>query len=174
MNTGFSLVESLVIISIISILTSISLVALPAARAHQQLVSDTELIRSLLLDSKQRALNQLRPEKCVEFVAEVVRPQCSDVGIDINTGGSVIQFADLNANGKYNSGDYTVATHSMATIMSSSAIEALVFKSAPPSVHLYKNTQIMGPSDTAQITLTASNGTTRTLAVHPLGTIDVE
>lgn len=171
---GFSLVESLVIISIISILTSISLVALPAARAHQQLVSDTELIRSLLLDSKQRALNQVRPEECVKFVAEVVRPQCSDVGIDLSVPGKVTHFADTVTTGKYNAGDYQIATHNISTAVTPNGFTTLVFHSAPPTVQLYKDTTVMEPSHTATITLTASNGATRTLTVRQFGTIDVE
>lgn len=175
---GFSLIESLVIISIISILASLSLVALPAARAHQQLVADTELIQSLLLDSKERALNQVRPEECitqlgVEQDDKILGPFCSDVGIDFNKAGEVTQFADLNESGQYEKTDYKIVTHSISSTISTDDFKALIFKSAPPSVELYKNKIVLGPSDTAKITLTAANGETRTLEVHQFGTLDI-
>lgn len=174
MNSGFSLIESLVIISIISILSSVSLVALPAARAHQQLVSDTELIKSLLLDSKQRALNQVRPEECVQKTSDSTL--CSDVGIVFNNNGSIAQFADTNNNNNYNPGDDEIVTHNLASQVQVVAENAssILFRSVPPSVETYKNGGIMGPEDKATITLTASSGETRTLVVHQFGTIDIK
>lgn len=172
-QSGFSLVESLVIISIISILASLSLVALPAARSHQELIADTELIQSLLLDSKERALNQVRPEECMsELPAEdTLRAPCSDVGIDFETAGEVIQFADLNeGNGRYTDTDYKIVTHALSSTVSS---DPIVFKSVPPSVETYRNGKVMDPEDVATITLTASNGETRTLEMRQFGTLDI-
>ncbi len=172
---GFSLVESLVIISIISILASLSLVALPAARAHQQLISDTELVQSLLLDSKGRALNQVRPEECESGLSleDPDRAPCSDVGIDFRIAGEVTQFADLNGNGEYEDTDYKIVTHSLSSSVTS---DPIVFKSVPPSVETYTNGQVMTPNgenNIATITLTASNGEIRTLEMRQFGTLDI-
>lgn len=177
MNQGFSLVESLVIISIISILASLSLTALPAARSHQQLISDTELIKSLLTDSKQRALNQVRPEDCLrddENPQSPSRAGCSDVGIHFSEN-TVTQFADANKSGTYNGGDYTIAKHEMATLSGGEDnAREILFKSVPPSVEAYKDGGVMSPSSEAIITLTASSGEIRTLTVKQFGTVDIQ
>src|SRR3989344_1606602 len=182
---GFSLVESLVIISIISILASLSLVALPAARAHQQLISDTELIQSLLLDSKERALNQVRPEGCLRDDSNpesADRAACSDVGI-IFEGGKVMQFANI-AGGTEEDPDYVysgdtehpIVEHQLLTSVveeEEGGVRQILFRSVPPSVETYKDGAVMDPRDTAHITLKASNGELRKLAVSQFGTLDI-
>ncbi len=176
MNSGFSLIESLVIVSIISIIAALSLTAFPAVRAHQQLVSDTELIKSLLLDSKERALNQVRPEKCLDqFEAgDKARAGCSDVGIAF-VGKEIIQFADTTGTTKrYNMGDYTIVRLKLSTKIVTGSVRSLLFYSNPPSVFLHANSvAAMGPQGTAPINLLANNGATRKLEVTQFGTINI-
>ncbi len=181
---GFSLIESLVVISIIGILTGMSTVAIPALRAHQELVADTESIRALLLDAKQRTLNQVRPEGCLPDLSseDINRAGCSDVGVAI-VGGEIIEFSNTNTAGtglyKYNVtgtfGDHIIVKSKLASKLVSGSVQSLLFMGVPPSVKLYKDgLEFSSASDTALINLTSSNGTTRKIKVYSFGTIDVQ
>lgn len=177
MREGFSLIESLVIISIISILSAISLSALPAARAHQQIISDTELIKALLVDSKQRALNQVRPEECIAELGVAQNDKesgafCSDVGIAFRNN-EVIQFADSSGNGGYSADDYVISRHQTLVYSEEGSSNELLMVGVPPSVVMYNQGGVMEPDDVATIKLSAIGGETRTLQIHPLGTVDV-
>ena len=179
--SGFSLVESLVIISIIAILTSASVSALPAARAHQELISDTEQIRSLLTDAKQRAVNQVRPEECIAQLrveqTDKAGAACSDVGIALTSDGNIVEFANTNnpEQREYTSGDYNIVTLPLATSAAESSVTSILFFSEPPTVFLHPDGRdAMTPDETATIILRANNGEARKLTVHQFGTIDVE
>ncbi len=179
--SGFSLIESLVMISIITILTSISVAALPAVRAHQALVSDTEQIRSLLLDSKQRALNQVRPEACVrQAESEGKDPRrCSDVGI-VFTGGNVVQYADIQPNFRYDADkkDYVFATYEMQSVLVNSlSINHFLFYGNPPSVDLVADGRRVEPGETKGVVLefgTGEDRQRRAVEVSSFGTIEIK
>lgn len=185
--TGFSLVESVVVVSIISILTVMSFTAIPALRSHQELVGDTEKIRELIIDAKQRTLNQVRPEACLTSIgAASDSPEgavCSDAGVAIQFG-EIIEFANTYAptanKYEYDQGgtltrDYVISrSKPVTTITGGSGGTSLLFVSAPPSVELYNRGALLAGTASETITLTASNGSTRTLRIHPLGTIDIE
>lgn len=176
---GFSLIESLIVVSIIAVMSALALQALPVARSHQQLVSDTEQIRALLLDAKERALNQVRPGTCLPNggdQADVNRASCSDVGIAF-VGNQVIEFADTNSDNSYTSQgprDYIIATFDLFAPPGSGSVASLVFKSVPPSTMLYANGSLMSPSATTKIILNGYGDLSRTLQVHSYGTIDVQ
>lgn len=188
-NSGFSLIESLVMISIISILTAISVSALPAIRSHQALVADTEQIRSLLLDSKQRALNQVRPAECVEAnggIDDENSQRCSDVGI-VFVGGNVIQYADsykgnqrydADANGK--SLDHEIARYPLQSVIvkgDSTNPNHFLFFGNPPSVDLYVTGQKAAPGNVYTILLRANTGKNkqeRTIEISSFGTINIK
>lgn len=178
---GFSLVESITIIAIISILTTISVASLPAIRAHQALVADTEQIRSLLLDSKQRSLNQVRPEACVAIATDPRK--CSDVGITF-TGGKVVQYADVVGDLRYNpENDIDIVAHDLqSVVVNSQSTNHFVFYGNPPSVDLYagdvspKLVRTL-PGGVATILLeygTGKDRSQRTLEISSFGTIDVK
>lgn len=173
-SRGFSLIESLIIISIVGMVTTMSLQAFPAIRAHQQLIADTEQIRSLLLDSKQRALNQVRPEDCMPDVPveSKDRAACSDVGIAF-INNEIIQFADtVGENHDYDPSDYVIVKFPLVTKLEG-ATNSLLFASLPPSVMLHVNGVAMAPEESANIKLSASDGKERMLTIRPFGTIDI-
>ncbi len=189
-QSGFTLIESLVVVSIIGILTSMSLVAIPGIRAHQQLVADTESIRALLLDAKQRTLNQVRPEDCLRFpgidLDDPVRTSCSDVGVALDgTTQEIIQFADTNTLGlhTYNaerpgvagSGDHVITRARLSSKIEAGSATSLLFVGVPPSAELYKDgDKLVGGEHFASITLTATNGSQRTIKVYSFGTVDIQ
>ena len=173
---GFSLIESLIVVSIIAIMSALSLQALPVARSHQQLVADTEQIRALLLDAKERALNQVRPADCLKNPSDpsdVGRAPCSDVGIAF-VGNQVTEFADTVSNNQYDVTDYKIATFDLVSAPGTGSVASLVFKSVPPSTTLYANGSVLDPSATAMIVLNGYGSLSRTLLVHSYGTIDVQ
>lgn len=192
MNTeqekGFSLIESLIVISIIAIMSALSLKAIPVARSQQQLISDTEQIRALLLDAKERALNQVRPAGCIPNAAnpgDATRAPCSDVGIAF-VGNHVIEFADTTQDNVYTSvgtKDYTIASFTLSATPGGASVASLLFKAVPPSVLLYTGGTVQTASATATILTPSTNATillngygalSRTLVVHSYGTIDVQ
>ncbi len=173
-SRGFSLIESLIVISIVGMVTTMSLQAFPAIRAHQQLISDTEQIRSLLLDSKQRALNQVRPEDCMPDlpVESKDRAVCSDVGIAF-VNNELIQFADtVGENRDYDPSDYVIVKFPLSTKLEG-ITASLLFTSLPPSVALHANGVALGPNESATIELHAPGGKERMLIIRPFGTIDI-
>ncbi len=181
-NTGFSLVESITIIAIISILTAISVAALPAIRAHQALVADTEQIRSLLLDSKQRSLNQVRPEACVQEAEANGKDsrRCSDTGIVFHEG-NVIQYADSGTpNLRYDEADHKIATYPLQSVIvkgDSTNPNHFLFYGNPPSVDLYVTGLRASPGDVYTILLRANTGKNkqeRTIEISSFGTIDIK
>ncbi|HLC49420.1 MAG TPA: hypothetical protein VJI96_03490 [Candidatus Andersenbacteria bacterium] len=177
---GFSLVESLVVVAIISTLTVLGLTAIPGLRSHQELVTDTENFRAMLLDSKQRTINQVRPADCLPGLAvdDPARAACSDVGVAF-AYGELIQYANTANQDQYTyetgvSGDYEISRKNIvSTVLDGSAISFL-FISAPPTVKTYADGGLLGvANDAAPITLIATDGSTRTVTVHSLGTIDI-
>ncbi len=177
-QTGFTLIESLVIISLISILTAMSVRAIPTIRAHQELVSDTENIRALLYDAKQRTLNQVRPENCLPGVPDdLARARCSDVGVALKNGELII-FADTAPsvqNYNYDTGDREIVRSKLATNVDTGSATSLVFAGVPPSAVLYKDgVALTGGSDFTRIMLTASNGSKRSIKIYSFGTMEIE
>ncbi len=184
-SAGFTFVESLVVVAIITILTTMSVVAIPSLRAHQDLVADTETIRALLLDAKQRTLNQVRPEKCLEDLEvdleDILRAPCSDVGVAIDTEArEIVEFADTNTGSsgarKYNTGDYVITRSRLATNLNATRENAksLLFVGVPPSAEMYVDGNGLSASATASIHLISNRETKRTITVYSFGTIDVE
>ncbi|MDA1169186.1 MAG: hypothetical protein O3A36_02515 [bacterium] len=189
---GFSLVESMVIVSMISILSVMSLRAIPALRSHQELIADTEKIRALLLDAKQRTLNQIRPDDCLDTydVDDPVRAACSDTGLGLQWG-EIIEFSNSYYKGKGSvhiydydfkglpretlQSDYVINRSKPVTRVQLGSPTSLLFKSTPPTVELYRNGTLVTPDDdSTKITLIASNGSKRTLTIYSSGTIDVD
>ena len=175
-TAGFTLIESVMVIVIISMMSALALQSLPIARSNQQLIADTEQIRALMLDAKERALNQVRPSTCLpgDDSASVDRAACSDVGIAFS-GNKVIEFADTTApHYKYNAGDYIIATFDLTSPPGTGTTSSFLFESTPPSTILYANGIIMAPGDTGTIILNGYGSLSRTLIVRPYGTIDVQ
>lgn len=177
-NSGFSLIESLVVVSLIGILTGMSMVAIPALRAHQQIATDTESIRAMLLDAKQRTLNQVRPENCLPGLdpEDVGRATCSDTGIALQ-GGEIIEYANTAAVSaqRYNSGDYVITRSKLSSAIDTGSAASILFVGVPPSAVMYKDgTALTGSNPYTDIKLISSNGTKRTLRVYSFGTLEVQ
>ena len=174
-TAGFTLIESVMVIVIISMMSALALQSLPIARSNQQLIADTEQIRALMLDAKERALNQVRPSTCLpgDDSASVDRAACSDVGIAFS-GNKVIEFADTNLDNLYDASDYVIVTFDLTSAPGTGSTSSFLFKSEPPSTIMYANGIIMAPGDTGTIILNGYGSLSRTLIVRPYGTIDVQ
>jgi len=166
-----------------------SLKAIPALRSHQELVTDTEKIRALLLDARQRTSNQVRPENCLSHlpVEDLRRAACSDTGVALQWG-EIIEFANTedSAEGgpKYDwdgddiqrpAKDYVLTRSKPVTRIKPGNPQSLLFIGNPPSTVLYiDGTEVLAGDDPTKIILTASNGSTRTISVYSSGTMDIE
>jgi type II secretory pathway pseudopilin PulG len=176
-SSGFSFVESLVVTGIISILTAMSVVAIPAIRAHQELVADTENLRALLLDAKQRTVNQVRPEGCLSDLAveDVGRAICSDTGVAL-VNGEIIQFANTSAvsSQRYDANDFVLTRSKLASKVDTGSVSSLLFVGVPPSADLYVNGSLLrGANPSGVIKFSSRSGVQRTIRVYSFGTITV-
>lgn len=181
--SGFTLIESVVVMAIVSMVSVLALNAIPVLRAHQELVADTENFRSLLFDSKQRTVNQVRPPSCLSQyeINNPLRAACSDVGIAIYLG-ELIQYANTANQNQHTyepgiAGDFEIAKIKIvSTVEMPRSLKSLLFISMPPTVVTYSDGAIISPGNNAssKIYLNASDGSTRVIIIHSLGTIDIE
>ncbi len=159
-NAGFLLIESIVIVVIISMLTSLLMVALPAVRHNQRLNDDSQKIQALLRDAQQRAVNEVRPPPCLERAGADQEQQrrCSNVGIALKEKSAVL-FSDSDGDRLYTpQTDYLIEQYSLsASAAATGEWRAFVFEAAPPTVMLFANNTIVTAVAPATIQLQSAN-----------------
>ncbi len=172
---GVTLIETVVVISIMTILTVLGMRAVPVVRHNQRLISDSELIQFLLRQAERSALNEVRAEECLQVVGddEEVQKRCSNIGIAIQDS-SVWLFADLSGDQNFSAEDdfvleqYTLA--SKAVIPTGVVSESLVFEAVPPTVALFANGAPVTPKDPAFFEL-VSGPQRKPLYIYPFGLV---
>lgn len=154
---GFTLIEVLVTITIVSIMSAVLVVSWPRARDHNALVITERQLQSLLRDAQEKALNGDRAPTCVASTPEARR--CADIGIALHNN-QVILFADTKGtNNSYtpgNSGDAILLNTTLPSGVTSvnTNWQSYLFRFVPPIVELYGNGQLVsqnGASLTVQI-----------------------
>lgn len=175
-SAGFTLVEAVVIITIISILTALSVFALPEARHNQRLVTDSERIQAALRSAERYAINEVRTDECLEYVGNdsELRRRCSNVGIALQ-GKKLVTFADTTGNQTYTEGsDFLLSEQEISTeLEGDGAWRSFVFEATPPTIYTYADGAIISPQISATITL-RSGKQTRTLEIHPYGRVEIK
>lgn len=137
-TSGFTLIEALVTVAIISILTVLVASSYPIVRQQQQVRVAEQLLGSQLRRAQQLALNENREVRCLQLFADQVslQPRCSDIGIAIR-GSEFIMFADTDADTRFTSGsDYIISNTAIGKDVSIPNKDFL-FKATPPTITAY-------------------------------------
>ena len=153
-SAGFSLIEVLVIISIITIFSVLTATSLPIARNRQNIQLAGQQVSAMLSEAIQRAINETREESCLEGRGEAIK--CSDVGVHI-AGTTITMFADTVDDNKFSDGDAVIKTQTLSGNAISPDDMSIVFEAAPPSVIAFGNGNVITP-DGQQATFSVSAG----------------
>jgi len=173
---GFTLIESIVIIVIISILSAIAASAIPHARDSQQLTVSGQQVQALLSSAEQKAVNELRTEECLTAVGDDKEAQktCSNVGVAVKGVDAVI-FSDTDPDRQYApEKDFVLSRH---TLQARQVLEAeedwqtFLFEATPPSITLFADGQPVSPQAPGSLVL-KSGRQTKAWAVLPYGRLE--
>lgn len=165
---GFTLLETAVVLSIISILTGLVLTGWPRTRQHQALLLASQQVKTMIHTAQQKALNEDRAKACTDTINP---PRlCSDIGIALKDG-TIVVFADTVDDNKFtapvsqnNPGDFELERQTLPlSVTGPSNWQAFIFEATPPHIDL-----IGGPK-----TLTLTSGTaTKTITVQRYGPVE--
>lgn len=168
-SLGFTLVEAVVTIAILSIITTIVLAAFPQVRDHQTLIAAEQQLRSYIRQAEQASFNQIRPEDCTNTLPEEDHGLCSDTGIAIR-GSEVILFADTLQKdvNQYEQGDYVYNTLTLPSPARALAERTLLFEADPPGIILYVDGVNQSPG---RVELMAGSRS-KLLTIHRYGQVE--
>ncbi len=176
-SKGFTLIELLVVIFIMSALSIFIVVAYPNVRAEQKLTLAEQTLQAALRAAQQGAINEERPDECVEVVSVELAKRCSDTGVVLNpAASSMIIFADISDDPRTNTfdegEDFVVSEVTFpegVVVEPSEPQTVLIFEGKPPTIQLYSGTQEV--TSFIPITLRAGNAT-RQLQVGSYGQVE--
>lgn len=171
---GFTLLETAVVLAIMSILTGLILTGWPRARQQQALLLATEQVQTMVRTAQQKALNEDRSDACLATVPNTPEGKrlCSDIGVAIKNSDIRI-FADTQeaAVNKYNeqnntsAGDFILEKQTLPLgVTSSSGWQEFVFEATPPTILL-----VGGPNKL--LTLYSGNAT-KTVTIKNYGQVE--
>ncbi len=139
-SSGFTLIEIVVSVVIVSTLAAIIAVAFPSARDQQRLGLTQQEIQLRLREARQRALNEDRPSECLLRYADddlKHRRRCSDIGVYV-AGQELTLYADTSGDGSYSAaGDYVLSAATLPASVVSSGVQSFQFIAAPPTIGLF-------------------------------------
>lgn len=168
---GFSLLEIVVVIGIMSVLTTVTVSALPIARSNQRLKNDIQQLRTLFSIVQQQALNEVRDQACLDQVGEdrQLQIRCSTVGVALDDYSATV-FADLDGNWLFTpETDYVISQHALESQISAEK-QTIVFQAVPPSLYMVADGDPIAPSGSVLITLISGNDS-RDVEVRPFGIV---
>ncbi len=172
---GFMLIELVVTLAIVGIVTTLIAVAFPALRERQALLLAQQRFEALLREAQQRALNEDRPEACVQLFpgtderALASQKRCSDVGVHI-AGRAATLFADVDGNKAFSPArDFII--HDVEVLPASfTPTLAVVVVGRPPQLELYGNGVVL--TDQHPLPVTVQSGTaTSQLTISSFGKV---
>lgn len=172
---GVTLIETLVAISLMTLLTVLGMRAIPTVRHNQRLVSDTELVQFLLRQAERSALNESRDEECLELAGEdeEIQKRCSTIGVALQDSTAWI-FADMSGDRRFTAEhDFVIEQHTLAStavFSPGTSSEVLLFEATPPTIVLYANGAIVGTQTPAVFEL-VSGSQRKPLYVYPFGLV---
>lgn len=137
-RNGFTLLEVLVTITILTLVTYLVASAFPVIREESVLRQASAQITSLVRAAQVQALNEAREGECLAAVGESPQDakRCSDVGIMLQ-GENVIAFADTNDNDRFDEDDFLFRSSALARPVVATRPVSLLVEATPPNVVLY-------------------------------------
>lgn len=166
-GAGFTLLEVVVTIVILSIITLLVTSAFPEARSAQALLLARQQLRSIFQKAEQQALQEIRDENCLQRVKNnpdyTLQKRCSDIGVALQ-GSTALLFADTEDDNQYTEGqDYLLSTLSLpagvkvtqADGTDLSTWQSFLFEATPPTIDLYVNQTLLPGNQQAPIALQA-------------------
>lgn len=175
-----TLVEAVVVVTILSILSTMTVVSFPVVRSHQDLISDAGQIEAVLRDAQLRALNEVRPDECVIQAGPEPEQQrlCSNVGVAVQSGKAVL-FSDSSGDRAYTPAeDFEINEYVLKSQVSEAnppQWRVFVFEADPPTIAVYENGAVVLPASsedqTPSLTLQAGKQE-RKIFLQPYGIIE--
>lgn len=171
---GFTLIETIVVISILVGVSVLVTFGWPRIRAYQSLLLSEQRVESLIATARERALNEDRDSGCLATVTSDNERRCSDIGVALQDT-TVILFADTQANSdRYTPGqDYILSTETIPAQVTGTAGSwySLLFKASPPTATLYAQGSVVTSDAPASFGLQA--GTSQiAFTISPYGNIN--
>lgn len=153
-SSGFTLLEIVVVVGIISAVTAYASIAYPSVRQQQKIIMAEQILQSTMRETQQKAINEERNPDCItEQAGSADKKHCSDLGLYFD-GSKIVLFANTNLSddNKYESDDYNkLGTVSLPDGVTISGLHSLLFKATPPSVKMYADGQPIHTTTTATI-----------------------
>ena len=166
---GYTLLEVVVGIGIISLVATLLAVGYPSTRDAQELLLAEQQLQSLVRDAQERALNEERLPDCLATVAEEDSKLCSDSGVALR-GQVITLFADTaGADQRFTAGlDFVLAEVALPGGVTAVDLD-LVWLGVPPTTTLYANgLPVLDDAAPAAVTL-SYRGQSLTVDVFPAG-----
>lgn len=174
-QAGFTLLEMIIVLSIITISTYVLFTAFPIARVNQALQADITELRILITSAQQQALNEIRSQDCLDLVGpdEELARRCSNVGVYVQ-GQDVIQFADTTDDLRFTAGsDFILGERTQTSSLADGTSMTIVFQADPPTIVTHVNAEVLGAGQVHPFTLELE-GAVRSLTVGPYGIIEYD
>jgi len=172
-DSGFTLIEMMVIIVIISIMTVLLAVAFPVVQRQQQLKLTATTLVSQLRRAQQLALDETRDDACLQLLADQPQNQtrCSDIGVAIRNP-TLITYADIDGNHQYTDGHDYVLNKIDAPSTVSLANKDFLYQGAPPTVNAFVDGAPSALNAAVPLDMTINNEVT-SLTVFPYGYVQI-
>lgn len=169
---GFTLIEVVVGIAIVSIITILTVTAFPFIRERQQVSLATQEFESALRRAQQLALFETRHPQCLQNVGSEAEKQrrCSDVGIVVDES-ELITYADTVSDDRYTPDEDFVLSRIPVPANVVVSAKAFLFEASPPTITMFVDGEVRAAHQTETITIT-SGSVTANLVVSAYGFVN--
>ena len=173
-NQGFTLVEAVIVMTIMTIVSYLVLSALPIARTNQEIENDIQRLRSFLTQAQQRSLNEIREGECLSRVGDDtdLQRRCSNIGV-VFEENALRMFADLDDNKIYSDGaDYLLEESVFHSVVEGTpSTVSVMFAADPPVILTYVNGALLSAGETRTVRV-ENGGLNRVFTIGSYGVIE--